>query len=111
MRTGNHNPVHLRNRSSATGVILSVRRYETPALEIIAHCAHTQLDAAFALDEFANRGARPQRELHLQLLWALFDNQLAYVIFLGRGEGASATLLAAAAFGLKRCHASGFVKV
>jgi alcohol dehydrogenase (cytochrome c) len=29
MRTGNHNPVHLRNRSSATGVILSVRRYKS----------------------------------------------------------------------------------
>src|SRR4249920_3129932 len=82
-------------RSLLVGALDRLLRREAPAFEIIADGAHLELDAALALDQFADRGAGPQREVHLQLLRPLVADQLANTRFLiGREAAAIAGLLA-----------------
>src|SRR5208282_4537701 len=65
----------------------------------------------FDLDQLANGGTRPQRELHFQLLGPLCDDQLLNMsLLLGREAAALAALLAAR-LRLERGHAARLVEI
>jgi hypothetical protein len=65
---------------------------EAPACEVFAYGAHTQLQAAFLLDELHHSGAAPQEEVHLQLLGAFVADGLLDVGFLLWREQAGVAL-------------------
>ena len=70
-------------------------------LQIDSKAGRRQLDLEFSLDQLADRRARPQRELHFQLLGPLFHDQLLNVrLLIGREVSGLRRFSCPASFGL-----------
>ena len=86
-------------------------RREAPALEVVAHGTDAQGDAASLLDELHHCAARPQGEVHLELLRPLVADGAAHQVFLLGAEAAAVARVAAARSRPDGRRAAGLVVV